>query len=72
MSFTYHSKKKKRLMIQQNFDIEEECPICLEQLHKGEYQKVLDCKHCFHKKCIDRWFKKDNDFCPMCRLKVIK
>lgn len=52
--------------------VDTECPICLEQLHKGEYQKVLDCKHCFHKKCIDRWFKKDNDFCPMCRLKVIK
>jgi hypothetical protein len=50
---------------------ENECPICLEQFSLGEYQKTLDCKHCFHKKCIDRWFKKDNDFCPMCRLKVI-
>jgi len=50
---------------------ESECPICLETLNKGEYEKVLQCKHTFHKKCIDRWFKKDNDFCPMCRLKVI-
>ena len=50
---------------------EAECPICLESLNKGEYEKVLECKHTFHKKCIDRWFKKDNDFCPMCRLKII-
>ena len=48
-----------------------ECPICLECLNIGEYEKTLECKHCFHKKCIDRWFKKDNDFCPMCRLKII-
>jgi hypothetical protein len=51
--------------------LENECPICLECISVGEYQKVLNCKHSFHKKCIDRWFKKDNDFCPMCRLKVI-
>jgi hypothetical protein len=50
---------------------ETECPICLDEIKMGEFQKTLDCKHCFHKKCIDRWFKKDNDFCPMCRLKVI-
>jgi len=50
---------------------ENECPICLDEITTGEYQKTLDCKHCFHKKCIDRWFKKDNDFCPMCRLKII-
>jgi len=48
-----------------------ECPICLECVNKGEYEKTLECKHSFHKKCIDRWFRKDNDFCPMCRLKVI-
>jgi hypothetical protein len=50
---------------------ENECPICLDQIKMGEFQKVLDCKHCYHKKCIDRWFKKDNDFCPMCRMKII-
>ena len=52
-------------------ELENECPICLDQINVGEYEKTLNCKHCFHKKCIDRWFNKDNDFCPMCRLKVI-
>ena len=48
-----------------------ECPICLEEIRLGEFEKTLECKHCFHKKCIDKWFKKDNDLCPMCRTKVI-
>jgi hypothetical protein len=52
-------------------ETEHECCICLDKLNVGEFQKTLQCKHTFHKKCIDRWFKKDNDFCPMCRLKVI-
>ena len=52
-------------------EVDTECPICLEQIKLGEYKKTLDCKHCYHKKCIDRWFKKDNDFCPMCRMKII-
>ena len=50
---------------------ENECSICLDQIKIGEFQKTLECKHCFHKKCIDRWFKKDNDCCPMCRTKII-
>jgi hypothetical protein len=49
-----------------------ECAICLDTVKVGEFEKTLECKHTFHKKCIDRWFKKDNDSCPMCRLKVIK
>jgi len=24
------------------------------------------CKHCFHKKCIEQWFK-DHNTCPLCR-----
>ena len=50
---------------------ENECPICLEKIIIGEFERKLTCTHCFHKKCIDRWFKKDNDSCPMCRLKII-
>jgi hypothetical protein len=49
-----------------------ECSICLDTIKVGEFEKKLVCNHCFHKKCIDRWFKKDNDSCPMCRLKIIQ
>ena len=51
--------------------LEIQCPICIENFNLGEYQKTLCCKHVFHKKCIDRWFKKDHSDCPMCRAVVI-
>ena len=62
-------KQIKYKKVKEQTDIE--CPICLEQLNVGEYQKTLECKHCFHKKCIDHWFKKDHNVCPMCRKIVI-
>jgi Ring finger domain len=46
------------------------CPICLEQFKENEFYRKLDCSHCFHKRCIDRWFRKDHSDCPMCRTKV--
>lgn len=51
--------------------IEVDCPICLENFKQNEYYRKLDCNHCFHKRCIDRWFKKDHSECPMCRKKII-
>ena len=51
--------------------LEEPCPICIDNFKEGEYYRKLDCNHCFHKKCIDRWFKKDHSECPMCRKIII-
>ena len=48
-----------------------QCPICIENFCVGEYHKTLNCKHIFHKRCIDRWFKKDHSDCPMCRTQII-
>ena len=53
-------------------DIEEVCPICIDNFKIGEYKKTLICNHSFHKKCIDRWFKKQHSDCPMCRTNIIK
>jgi hypothetical protein len=50
--------------------IETVCSICLDNYKKNEFYRVLDCNHTFHKKCIDRWFKKDHLNCPMCRATV--
>jgi len=49
-----------------------DCPICLDQLKTNEYYRELSCKHTYHKKCIDNWFKKDHSECPMCRAKIIQ
>ena len=57
--------------IKEPSDIQSECPICLEDFKRGEYYRKLECSHCFHKKCIDRWFKKDHSECPMCRKQII-
>jgi hypothetical protein len=49
-----------------------QCSICIENFSCGEFQRTLCCNHSFHKKCIDKWFKKDKNDCPMCRTKIIE
>ena len=45
----------------------EECLICCDNYKIYEYKRILPkCSHIFHKKCIDKWFKK-NSTCPICR-----
>ena len=44
-----------------------ECIICTEQFEYKQYKRVLKCcNHTYHKKCIDKWLKK-NSTCPYCR-----
>ena len=48
----------------------ENCSICCAEYQFGEYKRELgDCKHVFHKKCIDKWLtlNQDNKSCPICR-----
>jgi hypothetical protein len=50
--------------------LDDKCSICYDDYHVGEYKRNLNkCGHNFHKKCIDKWFKKnkDNMSCPVCR-----
>lgn len=51
--------------------LDTQCPICIDSFCCGEYQRTLECNHVFHKKCIDKWFKKDKNECPMCRTVII-
>jgi hypothetical protein len=45
----------------------ENCLICIENYTQGQFKRCLPkCKHIFHKKCIDKWLKK-NASCPVCR-----
>ena len=46
-----------------------ECSICLDNYKNNEYFRNLPCNHSFHKKCIDRWVKKNNN-CPICRKNI--
>ena len=43
----------------------EECSICLASLQPGDVVRRLQCTHCFHKQCIDRWLTQ-RARCPLC------
>lgn len=45
-----------------------ECSICFDFFKENEYKRKLHCNHEFHKKCIDKWINKFNNYtCPICR-----
>jgi len=53
-------------------DLDKECSICMDPFCEKEFKRVLPpCGHLFHKKCIDKWLKK-NPSCPICRVALIK
>jgi len=53
-------------------DLDKECSICIEMFKEKEFKRCIpDCKHIFHKKCIDKWLKKKAS-CPMCRISINK
>lgn len=58
----------KPIKIKNNNDILNECCfICMEKYKLSEYKRELpNCKHYYHKKCIDKWLKKKAT-CPNCR-----
>lgn len=49
----------------------QECPICLDLFCMGDEVRVLSCKHCFHRNCIDSWLVNLLK-CPLCRNSVTK
>lgn len=45
------------------------CPICLESLQGAGRSTALDCRHQFHRACIDPWVQQHGS-CPLCRADV--
>uniref|UniRef100_A0A0G4HKR2 RING-type domain-containing protein n=1 Tax=Chromera velia CCMP2878 TaxID=1169474 RepID=A0A0G4HKR2_9ALVE len=45
---------------------EPSCPICLVEFDEKDLVRLLTCRHCYHKGCIDEWFK-SNSNCPLCK-----
>lgn len=48
----------------------QDCPICYEAIDAG-CEKVLKCKHVFHKECIEKWLSTKST-CPICRKPIKK
>lgn len=47
-------------------DLNDSCPVCKDELKKGEEAMKLPCNHEFHKECLMPWLERANT-CPICR-----
>ncbi|KAG6593657.1 putative E3 ubiquitin-protein ligase RHA1A, partial [Cucurbita argyrosperma subsp. argyrosperma] len=46
----------------------ESCAVCLYEFEGAEEIRWLtNCKHIFHRGCVDRWMDHDQKTCPLCR-----
>ncbi|CAL7937719.1 unnamed protein product [Xylocopa violacea] len=62
---TNHSYSQK-----QYYFTEYDCPICLSPLTRGSKCVLRNCKHKFHRDCIQRWKSEAcgvQALCPICR-----
>ncbi|CAN6859025.1 unnamed protein product [Brassica oleracea] len=48
-----------------------DCIVCLSTLKTGEEVRKLDCRHVFHKQCLEGWIQHLNFNCPLCRSPLI-
>ncbi|CAL9007303.1 unnamed protein product [Prunus brigantina] len=49
-------------------DRPENCAVCLYEFEVEEEIRCLtNCKHIFHRACLDRWMDHDQKTCPLCR-----
>ncbi|RDX93657.1 E3 ubiquitin-protein ligase RHA1B, partial [Mucuna pruriens] len=44
------------------------CAVCLFEFSEEEEIRCMrNCKHIFHRSCVDRWIDHDQKTCPLCR-----
>ncbi|XP_051119459.1 brassinosteroid-responsive RING protein 1-like [Andrographis paniculata] len=53
-------------------DAPENCAVCLyEFVGDDEIRRLTNCRHIFHRSCLDRWMDHDQKTCPLCRTQFI-
>jgi len=60
-----NNNKNKNILYPNTIYNNDECIICFNIFQPTDLIKLLHCKHIFHKKCLDKWFKK-KAVCPIC------
>ncbi len=45
----------------------ENCTICMNEMNLDEEYLDIECKHIFHKECLNTYLKNYNHICPVCR-----
>ncbi|KAL1536217.1 RING-type E3 ubiquitin transferase [Salvia divinorum] len=49
-----------------------ECSICLSEFEQGdEAMELVDCRHVFHRSCLEKWLRCHLATCPLCRSVVV-
>jgi hypothetical protein len=51
-------------------EINEKCMICIEEMNECEEYFDIQCKHIFHKGCLETYLKNYNHICPVCRNEI--
>ncbi|CAA7403768.1 unnamed protein product [Spirodela intermedia] len=56
----------------EGWDIPEDCAVCLQEFAAGdEARRPGNCRHVFHRCCLDRWTEHDQRTCPLCRTPLV-
>jgi RING-H2 zinc finger protein RHA1 len=49
-----------------------DCAVCLCGIGAGdEVRRLSNCRHAFHRGCLDRWMAHDQRICPLCRAPLL-
>ncbi|KAF2735772.1 hypothetical protein EJ04DRAFT_434454 [Polyplosphaeria fusca] len=48
------------------------CVICLEEIEDAAQIRGLGCFHVFHQECLDDWFSRWNEYCPLCHRPIVQ
>jgi E3 ubiquitin-protein ligase RHA2 len=51
-------------------NINEKCTICMNEMILDEEYLDIECKHIFHKECLETYLKNYNHICPVCRKEI--
>ncbi|GLJ55439.1 hypothetical protein SUGI_1190390 [Cryptomeria japonica] len=48
------------------------CAVCLSSIHKDEkIWRLINCRHIFHRECLDKWIENYQNTCPLCRSSLL-
>ncbi|EKG18377.1 Zinc finger RING-type protein [Macrophomina phaseolina MS6] len=47
------------------------CVICLDEIEDKAHIRGLGCLHVFHQACLDDWFDRFNEYCPLCHRPIL-
>ncbi|XP_058106742.1 brassinosteroid-responsive RING protein 1-like [Magnolia sinica] len=48
------------------------CAVCLYEFEgREEIRRLTNCRHIFHRTCLDRWMDLDQKTCPLCRTSFV-